>query len=374
MALRIREKTSLSEMIGNTRGKKENRAALSDIENRQNIVKGNIEEAKSLSTKKPSKPRQKPSFKGLNQLIQPDHDQISFDKIVSEPLDNHIVNIDQDDGGNCQLASEYVNEIYKYMRKIEKLHLVHPDFLGSGTGELQPKMRAILVDWLVGVHREFKLLQETLYLTVFIIDKYLSIPGVAEATERKSLQLVGVTGLLLASKFEEIYAPEITDFVYITDDTYTVDQIQAMERKVLTSLDFNIVRPLPLHFLRRGSKAAEADAGMHTLAKYIMELALLDYNMVAILPSVLAAASLLLSLKVHRPDVSLEALWTPTLVHYTSYAVEDLVVTVHELANILSTAKEAKLQTVRRKYSGANFMKIALLPNLTNAENIVMKE
>ena len=86
--------------------------------------------------------------------------------------------------------------------------------------------------------------------------------------------------------------------MYITDNTYTVDQIQAMERKMLNSLYFNIARPLPLHFLRRGSKAAEADAGMHTLAKYIMELAMLEYNMVALLPSALAAAALLLSLKV----------------------------------------------------------------------------
>lgn len=57
---------------------------------------------------------------------------------------------------------------------------------------------------------------------------------------RQKLQLVGVTAMLLASKYEEIYAPEVRDFVYITDKAYTREQILAMEAQMLNTLDFKV--------------------------------------------------------------------------------------------------------------------------------------
>jgi len=86
-------------------------------------------------------------------------------------------------------------------------------------------MREILVDWLVEVHLKFKLLQETLYLTVNIIDRFLE----KENVMRNKLQLVGVTAMLIASKYEEIYPPIVTDFVYITDNAYSKKEILEME-------------------------------------------------------------------------------------------------------------------------------------------------
>ena len=80
-------------------------------------------------------------------------------------------------------------------------------------------MRAILVDWIIEVHLKFKLLPETLFITVSLIDRYLEQIQI----KRTNLQLVGVTAMLIASKYEEIYAPEVRDFVYITDNAYTKD-------------------------------------------------------------------------------------------------------------------------------------------------------
>ena len=74
---------------------------------------------------------------------------------------------------------------------------------------------------------------------------------------RSKLQLVGVTSMLIASKYEEMYAPEIADFVYITDNAYSKADIRRMECLILKTLNFNLGRPLPLHFLRRNSKAGE---------------------------------------------------------------------------------------------------------------------
>ena len=78
-------------------------------------------------------------------------------------------------------------------------------------------MRAILVDWLATVHLKFKLFPETLFITINLLDRYLTLNQV----ERKELQLVGVCCMLVASKYEEIYPPEIKDFAYITDKAYS---------------------------------------------------------------------------------------------------------------------------------------------------------
>ena len=86
--------------------------------------------------------------------------------------------------------------------------------------------------------------------------------------------MVGVTSILIASKFEEIYAPEVNDFVYITNNAYTFQEILAMEIEVLNKLAFDINHPLPLHFLRRCSKVASADGKIHTLGKYLLDLCL----------------------------------------------------------------------------------------------------
>lgn len=89
--------------------------------------------------------------------------------------------------------------------------------------DIDHKMRAILVDWLVEVAEEYKLLPQTLYLTINYIDRFLSVMSVL----RGKLQLVGTACMLLASKFEEIYPPEVSEFVYITDDTYPAKQVHS---------------------------------------------------------------------------------------------------------------------------------------------------
>ena len=102
--------------------------------------------------------------------------------------------------------------------------------------DINEKMRGILIDWLVDVHIKFKLRPETLFLTVNLIDRYLekiSIP-------RQKLQLVGVASMLIACKYEEIYAPETKDFVFVTDKAFTREEIHDMEGKILSTLEFNL--------------------------------------------------------------------------------------------------------------------------------------
>jgi len=200
----------------------------------------------------------------------------------------------------------------------------------------------------------FKLLPETLFLGVAIIDRYLSTKQIS----RDMLQLVGITSMLISSKYEEIYAPECNDFVYISDGAYTKHQILQMEQTILNTLNFNITHPSSLHFLRRYSKAGGSDYTLHTICKYLIELVLIDVKFLKYPPSLLAAASVYLG----RAMTGKSPLWTSTLHHYSTYAdnvVRDCALEMNEL---LKKSQSSSLKAIRKKYSLPKFGQVAELP------------
>merc|ERR1712228_1136609 len=114
---------------------------------------------------------------------------------------------------------------------------------------------------------------------------------------RKKLQLVGVTAMLIAAKFEEIYPPEVRDFVYITDNAYTKEDILKMEMTILTVLKFVICCPTPGNFLERYQRLNQCSETHYHLMQYVVELALSEAKMIRYSPSHIAAAAALLSNK-----------------------------------------------------------------------------
>lgn len=269
-----------------------------------------------------------------------------------------VQDVDEQDSDLPQLCSEYVKDIYKYLHVLEAQQAVRANYMQGY--EITERMRALLVDWLVQVHSRFQLLQETLYLTVAILDRFLQVQPVS----RRKLQLVGVTAMLVACKYEEMYAPEVGDFAYITDNAFTKSQILEMEQLVLRTLNFQLGRPLPLHFLRRASKVANSDVEKHTLAKYLMELTLLDYDMVHYRPSEVAAAALCLS------QLLVDGLpWSPTQQHYSTYDAAHLKPIMQHIAKNVVTVNggKTKFQAVRNKYSSSKLMKISLIPQLKSS-------
>merc|ERR1712002_1315894 len=271
-----------------------------------------------------------------------------------------VPNIDIDTEGNPQLCVEYAPLMYSYLRQVESQQPIRKDFLKNC--HVNGKMRAVLIDWLIDVHNQFKLLQETLYMTIFIIDRFLQAEGLH--LKRNKFQLLGVTCMFTASKVEEMYAPEINDFVYITDNAFSAAEIRQMEIKVLSTLNFNLGRPLPLHFLRRNSKAGDVDILQHTLAKYIIEICQVEYDMAHIAPSQVAASSLYLSLLILTPDCTVTSVWTKTLEYYSNYDYMKLLPIVCKMAAILIKAGEGKLTAVHSKYTQKKMLKVAVLPEL----------
>ncbi|XP_017882720.1 G2/mitotic-specific cyclin-B [Ceratina calcarata] len=379
-------KSSTTTLAGKTK-----RAALGEIGNKVNTLRG-IEpvDRTSLLQKDPKKivvpkqavkPQEKPTEKVPVQVVKPllkaaapsvNHAVLQLPKKEIESFSSDLLaieDIDEDDKENPCLVSMYSNEIYEYLRKVESMYPVNKGYL-SGQ-EVTPKMRSVLIDWLVEVHQQFHLLQETLYLTVAIIDRFLQS---FRTIDRKRLQLVGVTAMFIASKYEEMYAPDIKDFVYITDNAYSKVEILQMEIVIVQTLDCCFGRPLPLHFLRRYSKAGKAVQVHHTMAKYFLEQSLVHYEMCHYPPSLLAAAAIYLAfLIIGNDDEDKQKLvWTNTLVHYSSYSKDDVLPVVRETATMILNAEKSKYQAVRKKYAQSKFMKISMRPELRSPTMIAI--
>ena len=191
-----------------------------------------------------------------------------------------------------QHVAEHAAYIYQHCVATEDQTAPLPNYMDYQK-DINPSMREILTDWLIEVHLKFKLLPETLYLTLNLIDRYLSTTSIY----RNKLQLVGVTAMLIASKYEEIYPPIVSDFVYITDNAYTREEILKMEERMLTNLQFGIHFTSPYRFLERFLTLKNASETEKNFALFMLEGTLIQYQMLSYKPSVLAASSLYLASK-----------------------------------------------------------------------------
>lgn len=253
-----------------------------------------------------------------------------------------VSHVDEEDSQNLFMVSENVRDIYTYLRYLEKAQPVKEDSLKGCT--VTPRMRAVLINWLMEVHLQFKLLQETLYLTVAIIDRFFSSSVVR--IKRNRLQLLGVTAMFVASKYEEMYTPEIGDFVYISDNAWSKGDIRTMEIEVLKTLRFELGRPLSINFLRRNSKVGGVSTEHHNFAKLALKLALVEYTLAHIDPSNMAASALLIALFVVDGASSLDQVWSLNLSFYSGYTSEALKPVVRQLADVLLAAEKSNFQTV----------------------------
>ena len=201
------------------------------------------------------------------------------------------------------------------------------------------------------MHLKFKLNPETLYLTINLIDRYLSHTRI----DRSKLQLVAVGAMLIASKYEEIYAPEVRDFVYITDKTYTKEEILNMEYKILSRLDFDILQVSAYTFLRRFHFVSEESMRCFFLAQYILEFSLLEYRMLLYSSSLKAAAALYISRKI----LKIENAWSEPLVSVSQYTDKDLKTCVKDICKILELIPRITLKACNSKFSSSKYMEVS---------------
>ncbi|XP_040997325.1 cyclin-A1-1-like [Juglans microcarpa x Juglans regia] len=278
------------------------------------------------------------------------------DILAAMETDDKIVNIDKN-YTDPQLCAAFACDIYKHLRASEAKKRPSTDFMERVQKDINASMRAILIDWLVEVAEEYRLVPDTLYLTVNYIDRYLS----GNVMNRQRLQLLGVACMMIASKYEEICAPQVEEFCYITDNTYFKEEVLQMESAVLNFLKFEMTAPTTKCFLRRFVRAAQGinevpSLQLECLANYIAELSLLEYNMLCYAPSLLAASAIFMAKYILFPS---QKPWNSTLQHYTIYKPSDLCNCVKDLHRLCCDSHTSSLPAIKEKYSQHKYKYVA---------------
>lgn len=186
---------------------------------------------------------------------------------------------------NPQYSLDYMMDIYHNLLLEEKNLPSMFGYMAFQT-DLNEKMRAILIDWIIDVHLKFKLTPETLFLTVNLIDRYL----MEKVIDRNKLQLIGVAALLIACKYEEIFSPELRDFEHITDRAYNKDEIVSIEVEMLKLFQFNITVPSSYRFFEIIAEKLHFNSQEFTFGRYLLEMFLIDYRYTKYFPSQIACA------------------------------------------------------------------------------------
>ncbi|XP_013185923.2 cyclin-A2 [Amyelois transitella] len=272
---------------------------------------------------------------------------------------------------------EYRDDIYQYMREIEVKNRANPRYMRKQP-DITYMMRSILIDWLVEVCDEYNQQSETLHLAVSYVDRFLSYMSVV----RTKLQLVGAAATYIAAKYEEVYPPEVSEFVYITDDTYTKREVLRMEHLILKVLSFDLSTPTSLAFLSHYCISNGLSKKTFHLASYLSELCLLEADpYLQFKPSVIAAAALAtarhcLLCENCSHDFSydngmsprggragcLALAWPASLSASSGYAAPALEACLRELARTHAHAKLQPYHAVPDKYNTDKFERVSSLP------------
>ncbi|CAG7890495.1 unnamed protein product [Brassica rapa] len=227
-------------------------------------------------------------------------------KAASKSLD-----IDSADKDNDLAAVEYVEDMYSFYKEVENES--KPQMYMQTQTEINEKMRSIL------------------------------------------LQLVGVSALLIASKYEEIWPPQVNDLVYVTDNSYQSKQILVMEKTILGNLEWYLTVPTQYVFLARFVKAAVPDPEMESMVHFLAELGLMHCDALKFCPSMLAASAVYAA----RCFLSKTPAWTETLTFHTGYSEHELMDCSKLLAFIHSRVGESKLRAVFKNVA----LSVSFLPH-----------
>ena len=285
--------------------------------------------------------------KDNNSIINND-DEVFYEIKEENQNNRNKINVPDIYNKYPQNVDEYFDDIVSELKNKEEKYLPKENYMANQK-DINHRMRAILIDWLIDVHIKYKMVPQTIYISVNLIDRFLS----ENKTNRDKLQLVGVASMFIASKYEEIYPPELKDFVYITDKAYVKSEVLEMEYKMLKYLNFDITFPTQWSFLEIFKKKLDLDQKTFYLAWFLMELSLINYKMLKFKYSQIAASAVLIAIK--------------TLNYYnivefeknTGYNEKDIEECVKEIINFNIYNLTHSLQAIRKKFSTRKYDEVS---------------
>ncbi|KAG9447590.1 hypothetical protein H6P81_013718 [Aristolochia fimbriata] len=263
----------------------------------------------------------------------------SYTSMLVEGPKGDLLSID--DSRNHLEVAEYVNEIYQYYWNMEAYYPLPANYMTIQT-EVTTSMRDTLINWLIEVHLKFELMEETMFLMVQLVDRFLS----EFAIRKDEMQLLGITALLLASKYEDYWHPKISDLISISFDLYTRDEVLAMEKLMLKKLKFRLNLPTPYVFMLRFLKAGQSDKKLKHLAFYLIELCLVQSEALKFKASLLCASAIYVA----RCNLQLTPRWTGLLVQHTHYEESHLKACAGMILGFQRIARKDQLRVIYEKY------------------------
>ncbi|KAJ3755179.1 cyclin [Lentinula raphanica] len=187
------------------------------------------------------------------------------------------------------LEDEYRAEIRRYMHEMENYTMSSIQSMDQQP-EIRWHMRPCLLDFLVEIHFSFRLRPETLYLTLNIVDRYVS----RRMVSIKHYQLVGCAALWIAAKFEDAKerVPTVQDVVRMCHDAYEESAFIQMEGPVLSTIQWTLGHPTAGAWLRL---ICMEEPKVQHVARFLMEITLFYREFIKYAPSSIALAALTLA-------------------------------------------------------------------------------
>lgn len=290
-------------------------------------------------------------------------------KIILENFNKTLTISTTDD---IKYSKEYINDILlNLLEEEKKSELIIDTNYFSFQNEINKKMRGILIDWLIEVHYKYNFKPSTLYITIYIIDKYLCLKKI----ERKKFQLLGVCALSLASKQNEILLHRMKEYIYITDYAYNENEINEMEFDILKTLDFNLLFPTVLDFYEILAKQQnfEKNSKMFYFGEFLFESFFLNSNYLKYTSSTIACAvgyivmkffkmenyqECYSNIKINMKPLKLENQQIEKNLNYSVFAIKECA---KDICQCLFELSKNNLKSTVNKYSSNNYEKVSKL-------------
>jgi hypothetical protein len=293
-------------------------------------------------------------------VVSPRDEQV-LDLNIAVKSPNPVAEFDAENIGDMASMSEYAADIFLYYKFREKFF--HISDYSKRQPNIDIAMRGSLVDWLIGLQETFELNHETLYLAVKLFDLFMDrSPGVVP---RDDIQLAACTAIFIASKFDERAPPLIEDLVYMSEEVFKGEQLMAMERRMLKVVGFDLGAPLSYRFLRRYARIAKEDMGTLTLARYILETALMSLSFCRHSESMIAISALMLAKRMKGAASD----WFIMVAQKSSgYKLDKIENLMWKLNKMIVQRKTwfPQMENVYRKYSHEIFFEVAKIPPLAS--------
>ena len=278
--------------------------------------------------------------------LQKENGQISRDPKIKGP--DPVINFGEATrlGNPDVLGDGYESdlEVYKFMIETEQDETRPSPHLFDHQSNITPRMRSTVIDWLVEIHRRFKMHSESLYMTIYLLDMYLTECDLDKAC----YQRLACAALMIAAKSEERSVPLMEDFVYVAGKSFSATALQRMEASLFEKVGCHVTPILAFSFLSRSLRFIQATPQQSQYCLFILESLLLDSDFIGVRPSFLAAAVFYTGFKIMNKD---DFQWDVTMTKNIGYDEPALKPVANHILRALSVIAKGPYKATRKKYT-----------------------